>query len=247
MSLIKLHETQGSGRRILVTRPQPAAKQTAERLKQLGFSPVLLPLSRTAPLDFSVNERPFAALTVTSANAFQHIPDAKLAPYRSVTLFAVGEGTARAAHAAGFTQVVEGGGDAVRLAATMADRLPMGAEVLYLAGRVRQPVFESEVKKWGLNMVVHDVYDTLPCAYSAVEIHTVLDTGPFAAVLLYSGVSSKVFVDCMVPNKASFGSDVHFLCISQRVADFLPTEWQANALVADHPDENGIFRLLSKL
>ncbi len=46
---------------------------------------------------------------------------------------------------------------------------------------------------------------------------------------------------------AQFDVKTRFLCISGRVADCLPEEWRAQALIADHPDESGIFRLFSKL
>lgn len=41
-------------RRVLVTRPEPAAAATARRLAALGFEPVLLPLTQTRPLPVAV-------------------------------------------------------------------------------------------------------------------------------------------------------------------------------------------------
>lgn len=58
-------------KRVLVTRPEPAAAQTAAKLRAAGYEPVLLPLSRTVALSFTVPDEVFDALTITSANAFR--------------------------------------------------------------------------------------------------------------------------------------------------------------------------------
>lgn len=233
--------------RVLVTRPQPAASKTALKLASKGFEPVLLPLSRTVPLSFAIPEDGFAALTVTSASAFLHVEEERLKPLLGLPIFAVGGGTASAARAAGFWQVIDGGGDAVRLAATMRRDLPEKARVLYLAGRVRQPVFEDEVRLAGLDMETVDVYDTKAVSYAPAALRDLLDGAPFVAVMLYSGVAAASFVEAMQGIEPPFDEKTRFLCISARVADRLPPLWRANAFVAEHPDEDALFRLVAKL
>ncbi|WP_176036585.1 uroporphyrinogen-III synthase [Brucella tritici] len=233
--------------RVLVTRPQPTGSQTAAKLASRGYEPVLLPLSRTVALSFALPEGPFTALTVTSANAFHHIDTEQLKRFLGLPLFAVGQGTAQAARKAGFSRVIDGGGDAVRLAATMRRDLPQQSRVLYLAGRVRQPVFEDEMQAARLGMHVANVYDTEMIPYSARALLDVLHGAPFVAVMLYSGVAATSFVEAMREITPPFDEKTRFLCISARVADRLPPLWRANALVADHPDEGGLFRLFAKL
>lgn len=206
----------------------------------------MLPLSRTVALSFAVPAGPFAALTVTSANAFHHMDMEQLKPFLDLPLFAVGQGTAQAARKAGFGSVIDGGGDAVRLAATMQRELPEKARILYLAGRVRQPVLD-QMRAAKFDMHVVDVYDTETIAYTAASLQTALGDAPFAAVMLYSGVAATSFVDAMRRVEPPFDKKTRFLCISLRVADRLPPVWRANALVADHPDEEGLFRLFAKL
>lgn len=234
-------------KRVLVTRPEPAAAQTAAKLRAAGYEPVLLPLSRTVALSFTVPDEVFDALTITSANAFRHIAPERLLPYRTLPLFAVGEGTAKAAQEAGFKHVIEGGGDAVRLAGTMRQALAPTARVLYLAGRVRQPVFEDEVAANGLSMMVCDVYDTELVMYPPQALSRILGHAPFVAVMLYSGVAAASFVEAMRSITPPFDEKTRFLCISARVAAKLPSSWLQQALVSDHPDEKGLFRLFSKL
>ncbi|MGU3399062.1 uroporphyrinogen-III synthase [Brucellaceae bacterium D45D] len=234
-------------RRVLVTRPEPAASQTAARLAEAGFKPVSLPLTRTVALPFSPPEMRFDALTVTSANAFRHLGPEILQTCLALPLFAVGEGTADAARRAGFLHVSEGGGDAVRLAQSIQRALPEGARLLYLAGHVRQPIFEERIKEAGLDMIVREVYDIEMIDYEALQIAHSLGEDAFAAVLLYSGVVVERLIDAMRLIKPPFDEKTRFLCISGRVAEKLPPKWRQKALVADHPDENGLFRLLDKV
>lgn len=143
--------------------------------------------------------------------------------------------------------MIDGGGDAVRLAAAMRCDLPQQSRVLYLAGRVRQPVFEDEMRAAKLDMRVVDVYDTETVSYATAALLDVLHGAPFVAVMLYSGVAATSFVEAMREITPPFDEKTRFLCISARVADCLPPIWRANALVADHPDEAGLFRLFAKL
>lgn len=236
-----------AGRRVLVTRPQPAAARTAVQLVDMGHKPVLLPLTRTVALEFSLPEGRFDALTVTSANAFRHIDAHRLQSLTALPLFAVGEGTAQAAREAGYSDVIEGGGDAVRLARTMGEALPENARVLYLAGRVRQPVFEERIAASRIAMSVCNVYDIEPVHYEADTLDHILGDAPFDAVLFYSAVAARRFAEITRGIEARIGADARFLCISARVAHTLPPHWRSRALVADHPDEPELFRLFAEL
>lgn len=233
--------------RVLVTRPEAAGDKTAQKLLDAGYVPVHFPVTKTVALPFTIPAIDFDALTVTSAAVFRHVCDDTVAPFKSLPLFAVGEGTAQAAREAGFLRVIEGGGDAVRLAATIAHSLPSSARVLYLAGRVRQPVFEEYMAAAGFKMCVCDAYDAKMMTYPSEEISALLGGDLFAAVLLYSGFAAKSFCSLMQHIDPPFNEKTRFLCISQRVANLLPAHWQRQALIADHPDEDGIFRLFSKL
>ncbi|RWD19075.1 MAG: uroporphyrinogen-III synthase, partial [Mesorhizobium sp.] len=42
--------------RVLVTRPEPGASRTAQRLEEMGFQPILLPLTETVALPAKATE-----------------------------------------------------------------------------------------------------------------------------------------------------------------------------------------------
>ena len=102
--------------RVLVTRPEPSATRTAEKLRLMGHDPVVLPLARavhdlTATKDALTS--PHAAVTVTSAEAIRALEELgteAIAPYREDLFFAVGPASADAARRLGLRQVVAGDG-----------------------------------------------------------------------------------------------------------------------------------------
>ena len=82
--------------RVLVTRPEPGASETAQRLEALGFLPLKLPLHEIRPLPVNAGTMPgkTAAVAVTSANAVRHAPGALLERLSGLPCFAVGETSA---------------------------------------------------------------------------------------------------------------------------------------------------------
>lgn len=209
-------------------------------LQQAGFVADLLSLTETQALSPQIEIKDYAAITITSINAFRHADPALLESLKHLPLFAVGVRTAEVARDYGFKTVIEGGGDAVRLAKTMAAHLPHSAEVIYLAGRVRQPIFEERVQAAGLRMQVYDIYDTVA---THPDPYTIIGQ-PYAAVLLYSGVTATSLIELQKQTQeALFHPLPKFFCIAPRVAELLPDHWRNFSFSADHPDENGIFRL----
>lgn len=250
--MVKAIIPEGNNLSVLITRPQPAAVFTSQLLQAAGYQTQILPLSETLALPVHIEDSEgidFAAITVTSVNAFRHCPEQILQRFHHLPLYAVGVRTAEAAKAAGFKTVIEGGGDAVRLAATLGRELPKTSHVIYLAGQVRQPVFENEVAATGLKMRTYDVYDTVFLDdHNFQSPLTRTSRKALDLVLLYSGTAAQALneLEPQLP-VGFFDQETKFLCISRRVAQLLPPDWQKQSLVADHPDEEGIFRLLGQL
>src|SRR6266542_1911543 len=99
---------------VLVTRPHPDDEATAAALRARGFEVLRAPMLRFEPVPFHADaDAPYGAVIVTSANALRaiasHLTDS---PLLRLPLFAVGEHTAAAARAAGFSQVSAARGDA---------------------------------------------------------------------------------------------------------------------------------------
>ena len=97
-------------RRVLITRPEPGATETAARIAALGLSSIKAPMQdiESLPAHLPDPDR-VAALVLTSRNAIAPIPPA----YRTLPTWVVGDATATRAREAGFTDIQSADGDAV--------------------------------------------------------------------------------------------------------------------------------------
>ena len=218
--------------RVLVTRPQPGADATARRLAALGHEAVVMPLTQTAALPASIPPGQFEAVVMTSGAAARHLSPELAALLSGIGVLAVGDATARAAREAGFTDVVAAAGDAAALAALAVERLPTGARVLYLAGKVRTGELEVALGKAGVAVEILEVYDTqdivdweLPDNLHAAMVHSANGGRAFSQIA------------------PGFAGEV--VCISQRAADALAPDLKRRALVAARPDDASMLALLA--
>ena len=113
--------------RILVTRSEPGASETAARLGALGYLPIVEPLFAIVPLDVTLPA--FDALAFTSANGARRL--AGLSARRDIPVFCVGARTAETAREAGFTHVTSADGDVTALGDLILAQLPAGAHLLH--------------------------------------------------------------------------------------------------------------------
>lgn len=138
-----------SAPRILVTRSEPGASQTAERLKAAGYTPIVEPVFAIEPIETVLPD--FDALAFTSANGVREF--AKLSSRRDTPVFCVGARTADEALYVGFGNVASADGDVEALGTLIEDRLLRSARILHtgneeargdLAGRLRAAGFAAE-------------------------------------------------------------------------------------------------------
>lgn len=107
--------------RIWITRAQPGASATAERVRALGHEAVIAPLLAVHAIeDAQVDLAGVAALAFTSANGVRAFAD--ISAERALRVFAVGAATAQAARAAGFKLVLSADGDVEALAEGIGQR-----------------------------------------------------------------------------------------------------------------------------
>ena len=178
-------------RRVWVTRAQPGATRTADRLTGLGFQPViasLLAIRSIPQAEPDLDE--VAALAFTSANGVAAF--AALTADRSRPVFTVGEATARAARAAGFAAVQSAGGDLDRLAGLLiAQKTDVGP---LLVPGAREPAGDLPALLRGRiaaeALPVYEAVETgaaAPVAFDAVLIHSARAARALAALGPFDG------------------------------------------------------------
>src|SRR4051794_31723211 len=103
-------------RKVWITRAEPGASATAERIREMGFEPLVAPLLHLRPIpDVAIELGGVSALVFTSANGVRAF--AERCSERGLKVFAVGDATARTAREWRFKTVLSTDGDVKALAA----------------------------------------------------------------------------------------------------------------------------------
>lgn len=229
---------------ILVTRPEPAASQTAARLVALGHKVTIDPMLRIAPSTAPLPEGPFEAVAFTSINgvkAFAAHPE--FSRFSALPAFAVGTRTAREARAAGFANVTDCEGDAAALAGRLASALPEGARVLNPAGEDRAADLAELLEGPGIKVQLAIIYGAVPADALSEEARAALEAGTVTAALHFSHRTVKTLIHCV----AAAGLEqrlqaVRQLCISAQVGGPFGPAYKVE--VASAPNEDALLALL---
>lgn len=233
--------------RVLVTRPEPGASQTAGRLKAGGFEPVVLPLTQVVPFEpTGLPPGPFGSVAISSANAVRHAPRELLREIAALPAYAVGERTGEAARDAGLNVADSSAGDAERLVRQLVRAGEPGSGVLVLCGRVRRDVLESGLARAGLRPVLVETYDTMPLVHAREAVDAALGRKPVDAVLFYSAFAAEVFTRLLGRSLApELVESARFLALAPRIAAALPDEFRRRAAIAPEPSEEAMLSLLA--
>src|ERR1700741_2830119 len=118
--------------RVAITRAQPEADRTAERVRARGAEAIVAPLLTIMPCGYDTNTEGAQAIVFTSSNGVRAFPDVRGARDRLV--LTVGDATAEAAREAGFSNVRSADGDVIALA-TLAKAIldPAKGKLIHLA------------------------------------------------------------------------------------------------------------------
>lgn len=227
---------------VLVTRPEPEASAMAGRLAALGIGATLAPLLvvEACPpprLLAEGTEPPPAAVVVTSRNALAAIAGhADIDALRRLPLVVVGPGTAKAARALGFADVVEGPGEASALPDVIAAR-GIAGPLLILRGETIAFDLAGALVLQGIAAGEVVVYRTRTPAELPAAARGALAQGLVDGVVLMSPQTAKVFT--MLVQGADLTSALTrltYFCLSPAVAAAAAAPASAGMVIAEKPN-----------
>lgn len=233
--------------RVLITRPEEDATDLVAELAVRGIEAVLAPLLAIdfvdeAPLDLSGVQ----ALLMTSANGVRAF--ARNTPERGLKVLAVGDATARAAEAAGFTDVVSAAGDVDDLAVLAAGRLDPGAGVLlHPAGSKVAGDLAGMLERAGFSYRRCVLYAARMASRLPEKARAGLAAGEFAGVLIYSprtGATFKRLIEAAGLAPALAG--VRAYCLSANVAAAVAELPWAAVETAARPEQTAMLALFGE-
>jgi uroporphyrinogen-III synthase len=232
--------------RILVTRSQPQAAQTAADLRARGHEPIIAPLFEMERLaDVDPKTGPWDAILLTSANGLWGIVSfAHDKKWHGIPVFAVGDVTAKAAREMRFADVTSAGGNVNDLVNLVATRLQPPARLLYLAGEERAGDLAGALraKNFEVDLVVVYRFLTVQCL---PEPAAAALAGEIDAVLHFSRAGAEDFLKAARGSnllEAALTKPVHF-CLSEQVAAPLRQAGAARIQVAAQPTQDALLEL----
>ncbi len=226
----------GEGAPVWITRARPGALATADRVRAMGFTPIVDPLLSVEMLDVALDLSQVAALAFTSANGVEAF--ARLSDERGLPVFAVGRATARAAEGRGFASVSSADGDVEDLC----DLIAAGAGGPVLWAGAREPAGDLVGMLRGCGVMAKGVavYETLERAPSD-ETLTRLDAPTTA--LLHSLRAARALAAILREKPAPA---LRALCLSEAVAAPLRGLVEPRSVAfAPRPDESALLELLA--
>lgn len=231
--------------RMLVTRPEPDAQSTIERLAALAIPASASPLMSRQTLNANLPPpRGFAAIALTSTNALRALEDlGALAPLLDIPVFAVGDRTAHEARAAGFIRVNAADGTLDALVTTIA-LAQLDGPVFYPAGKHLSGDLAHALAPHGLMVVTTPVYEMVAETELPSNTAEALRDGRLGAVLVYSRRTAEIFCTLARPVlPEAQRRDLPILCLSENVAAPLIENRFSRILLADHPSEEAMMAL----
>lgn len=229
--------------RVLITRAQPQARLTAQRVAALGHTPLVMPLVETEPQSAAIATLrdappPAEALMVaTSARALDVLLDAGLESWIAQQRWAVvGDRAGAKLAALGAQLQAAPAPDAKSLAQQL---IPIAAPMLYLAAADRKPDLELAMPK----LQTLEVYRSMPVGGFSHDQVAQLGADPIDAVLIYSARSASLLGQALeASDLLGAARSWTYVCLSDAVARAV----EASALshvpthIAASPDEDAL-------
>ena len=226
---------------VLITRPSPAAEETARHVSALGLRPIVAPLLMIQPMPSNLPQDA-AAVLITSGNAVDSLP----AWARGRPVFAVGDATAARARAAGFAEVYSAGGNAADLAALVQRALPAQySQLLLLTGKGQGSALASLLRARQRDVIVREVYKAVAVPRLPAQAAEALRGHDLRAALFFSAETAREFVRLVTAAGLEASAQITDACaISPTTGVALETLRWRRIRIAARPTQDDMLALL---
>lgn len=225
---------------IIVTRAEPGATATAERLINLGIEPIVSPalsLSLVEPLP-SIPIDAAAAILFTSANGVRFFSD--VSDHRGLPAFCVGSSTFEAAERAGFRSAYNADGDSEDLSRLVASKMtPTQGKLIHIANTHAGPILQNTLVEQGFDVEFVGLYEPIEAIDLSDAARTLIAQEKSICVLIHSAKGAASFANLIAPF-----TDIQttFICVSDKAAR--PISHIGEVRVADRPNEDALLRVV---
>lgn len=228
--------------RVLITRTQPGADETAARLASAGYSPIVSPVLSLVALPHDLNLGGAQGLVFTSANGVRFFSD--VSARRDLRAWCVGPATLAAAQAAGFQACEHADGNADDLAALIIRKArPDSGALIHVANQLAAGDLAKTLQNAGFETVFAPLYAPVQAAQVSPEAAAALSQEHVDAVLIHSAKGADAFAALAANYNLS---RVHCVAVSANAAAPLTRFAWAGMHVATRPNEAALMTALSQ-
>ena len=220
------------GRIVLLTRPRRDSLDVARQLTAHGIETAIWPLTKVVFQPGAVQiPSDTQALVFTSRNGVDAIASADHS--RDLTAWCVGDRTADAARAAGYTDVHSAGGGIGDLIDLLARQSPL--RLFYPRARHVSADLSALLAGSGHSLTSAVVYDAVSSGPPSHEIAALLKSGAIGVVPLWSRRPARFLADQIAQNPDWMLDQTTAIAISARAAEPLRSSRFVNIIIAADP------------
>lgn len=227
--------------RVLVTRSEPGAGETAGRLEAEGFAAIVEPLFAIVPSEVTIPE--FDALAFTSANGVREM--ARRNQRRNVPVYCVGDRTADVAREAGYERVESAAGDVDALAQLIGLQLPTGLRLLHAGNEDSRGDLAGQLRSRGGSASFIALFraEAVVAPGPALSLHLAGEPA-FEAVLIHSPRAAAILAG--FSHASSARAPLNVAAMSAAAA--APLAGLTNGIaIAGQPNEKALISVLAEL
>lgn len=234
--------------RVLVTRPEPDASLTAERLRAAGYEVLVAPMLETVFSTEPLDDKGMGNFVVTSRNGVRAL--AKLVSQETrdaTTLYTVGDATAALARDVGFKHVRSAAGavdDLVELIGPA--NTDDSKQLIYVCGRDRKGRLEDKLQAngWQVDVAVRYYSDSVD--HFSPDILDAFKNQTIDAVLLYSNRTAEALEGLIKQhNLSQSANSIKFFCLAKGIESVFDRFREIQLIVVEQPNEQSMFDALA--
>jgi len=228
---------------VVLTRPTIESEALARELESHDIDSIVAPLlsivQRDGP-DLEADLAQAQAVLLTSANGARAF--AKATDLRDVALYVVGDATAAAARAEGFTEIVSADGDAAALAALVGEQLtPDAGPLMHASGDHVAGDIEAAISDAGFDYKRTVLYDAVAAETLPDGLLLALRGGSVDGVLLFSPRSARTFVHLVRQSDVAADlKNITAYCLSDSVAALADRDLWRRVVIAARPRSDSL-------
>ena len=227
---------------VLITRPDPQAALTYNKLMSAGFTVFSEPCQIVKPVESVLQTA--EAYIITSQNGVEH--GLKHIADKDAVIFAVGDKTAQATEDLGFNIIFSAEGDAQSLIEVILSRWePDYGKLLHLSGVEISTDISALLSAIGYKAKRQVVYEAVAIQTPSKATLTAINNKEIDAVLFYSAQAVTIFNQWM--DQAGLESALETMqavVMSDRIAERLGNQWKS-IKIAKSKHEDELIKLLN--